>query len=130
MEQFGDLAPMVQILDAPGPQTVDQLVDAFRHIDIPLPEQFIEVPKLSCPARLRRLVLPATQMVEQLVTVPTNPDTVLLVLTRSPDPQLEDESEEELPIVSQQPVLVPQSFRNVAGQSWCRVSGPTGSTGG
>ena len=65
VDQFGDLAPMVQILDAPVPQTVDQLVDAFRHIDIPLPEQVMEVPKLSCPARPHRLVLPVTQMVEQ-----------------------------------------------------------------
>ena len=39
---------------------------------------------------------------------------------------MEDESEEELPIMSQQPVLVPQSFCNRAGQSWCRVSWPDG----
>ena len=68
----------------------------------------------------------ATLVVEQLVTVPTSPDTVLLVFTRSPVPQMEDESEEEPPIVSQQPGVVPQSFRNVAGHAWCRVRGPTG----
>ena len=97
----GDLAPMVHILDALVPQTVDQLVDAFRHIDIPLPEQVIEVPSSRVqPVLAACMVLLATQMVEQLVTVPTNPDTVLLVFTRSPVPQMEDESEEEPPIVS------------------------------
>ena len=56
VEQLSDLSPMVQILDAPVPQAVNQLVDAFRHIDIPLPEQVIEVPELLCPARPRCMV--------------------------------------------------------------------------
>ena len=50
MEQFGELVPMVQILDAPVPQSRDQLVDAFKHFDISVPEQVIEVPMISCPS--------------------------------------------------------------------------------
>ena len=42
------VAPMVQILDAPVPQMVDQLQDVMRFFDSPLsvPEQVIEVPKI------------------------------------------------------------------------------------
>ena len=38
---------MVQILDIPGPQGRDQLVEACRHLDLPIPQQVIEVPKTS-----------------------------------------------------------------------------------
>ena len=43
------VAPMVQILDAPVPQTVEQLPDILRLFDtlMPDPEQVIEVPKIS-----------------------------------------------------------------------------------
>ena len=37
---------MVQILDAPVPQMVDQLVEVFQHFDIAVPEQVIDVPKV------------------------------------------------------------------------------------
>ena len=64
-----DVAPMVQILDALVPQSGDQLVDAFKHFDISVPEQVIEVPMLSCPPRPLRAALAATQMAEQLAEV-------------------------------------------------------------
>ena len=60
VEQPAELAPMVQILDAPVPQSVDQLVDAIKHFDISVPELVIEVPKILCPARPSRAVLAAT----------------------------------------------------------------------
>ena len=39
VEQFGDPAPFVQILDAPVPQTVDQLADVLEIFDISVLEQ-------------------------------------------------------------------------------------------
>ena len=67
-----DACPFVQILDAPVPQEGDQLVEACRHIDLPIPEQVIEVPKISSPTRRsrRRTVFLSTQTAEQLVEVP------------------------------------------------------------
>ena len=50
VEQLADLAPMVQFLDALVPQSEAQLVDTFKHIDISVLEQVIEVPKILCPA--------------------------------------------------------------------------------
>ena len=66
-------SPMVQILDFPVPQMVEQLVDVFRFFDTlcPVPEQVIEVPKFVCPPRAARTVLCAPQLAEQLVEVPT-----------------------------------------------------------
>ena len=71
MEQFGELAPLVQILDAPVPQMVDKLEDVLKIVDLSVPVQEIEVPKissLSCPPPRR--VLPEPQSAEQLVEVP------------------------------------------------------------
>ena len=39
--------PYVQILDAPVPQMVEQLVDFFKDLDVEVPAQVIEVPKIS-----------------------------------------------------------------------------------
>ena len=71
MEQFGELAPMVQILDAPAPQLVDKLEDVLRIVDLPVPVQEIDVPKISSLSRppLRR-ALPVPQTSGQLVDVP------------------------------------------------------------
>ena len=72
MEQFGELAPMVQIPDALVPEMVDKLEDVLEVVDLFVPVQEIEVPKissLSCPRP--RLVLPVPQSPEQLVEVPT-----------------------------------------------------------
>ena len=71
MEQSGELAPMVQILDAPVLQLVEKLEDVLKIVDLPVPEQEIDVPKISCLSRppLRR-ALPVPQLAEQLVVVP------------------------------------------------------------
>ena len=66
-------APLVQILDAPVPQTVEQLPDVLRFFDrlMTVPEQVIEVPKIISEDVPMRAVLRATQLAEQLVEVPT-----------------------------------------------------------
>ena len=66
-------SPMVQILDAPVPQTVEQLPDVLQFFDtlVPDPEQVIEVPKILPEDVPFRPVLRDTQLVEQLVEVPT-----------------------------------------------------------
>ena len=48
VEQIAVYAPMVQILDAPVPQLVEQLPDILHFFDTltPVPEQVIEVPKI------------------------------------------------------------------------------------
>ena len=71
--QLADVAPMVQILDVPVPLMVDQLVDVFKHIDISVPEEVIEVHKIPCPS----LPLRAAQMAEQLVEVPVLESVIL-----------------------------------------------------
>ena len=67
-----DVLPFVQILDARVPQGRDQLVEAFRHLDLPIPEQVVDVPKTSSSSRhsRRRQVLLVQQTAEQLVDVP------------------------------------------------------------
>ena len=74
MEHAVDVCPFVQILDAPVPQMVGQLLEICRHLDTAVPEQVIDVPKIS-PGRLQqRLVdrdLRLSQMAEQLAEVPT-----------------------------------------------------------
>ena len=76
VEHITDLvrvAPMVQILDAPVPQTVDKLHDVLQFFDRLsfVPEPVIEVPKIYTEDVPMRAVLRATQLVEQLVEVPT-----------------------------------------------------------
>ena len=70
-EQLADLAPMVQILDVPMPQMVDQLVDVLKLFDNSVPEQVIAVPKISHNTIPQRTVLFEPQLPEQLVEVPT-----------------------------------------------------------
>ena len=66
---------MVQILDPPAAQMVDQLVDVLKQFDFQFPEQVIEVPKISLSSRwtMRLFVdsLRQPQTAEQLVEVPT-----------------------------------------------------------
>ena len=72
VEHITDLvrvAPMVQILDASVPQTVE-----------PHPEQAIEVPKILLDDVPMRAAERDTQLGEQLVEVPTQPRYVALVL--------------------------------------------------
>ena len=71
----------VQILDAPVPQMVEQLVDFFKDLDVEVPAQVIEVPKISqdiIPQRSVDLVPPtvltptriALRIAEQIVSTP------------------------------------------------------------
>ena len=73
VEQIAVYAPLVQILDAPVPQLVEQLPDVLRFFDLllPVPEQVIEVPKILLDDVPVRAVLREPQLVGQLVDVPT-----------------------------------------------------------
>ena len=75
MEDLGELAPSVQLLDLPVPHMVDQMVDILKIIAMLLPavdEQVIDVPKIIQDPTPQRLKPPEPrQLVEQLVEVPT-----------------------------------------------------------
>ena len=67
-----EACPFVQILGAPKPQGGNQLVKAFRDLDLHIPELVMEVPKISSsPRRSRRRRVPLVQTAEQLVEMPT-----------------------------------------------------------
>ena len=71
IEQIVDYVPVVPLLDAPVPQLVDKLEDVLKIVDLPVPEQEIDVPKISSLSRpLLRRSLPVPQTAEQLVEVP------------------------------------------------------------
>ena len=75
MEQFGVLAPMVQI------QQVNKLEDVLKIVDLRVPVQEIDVPKISSLSRPPpRRVLPVPQTAEQLVDVPL-PEWMRLALS-------------------------------------------------
>ena len=71
VEQRIEHTPHVQILDAPVPQKVEQLVDFFKDLDSHVLVQVIEVPKISQDIIPQRSVDLVPQMAEQLVEVPT-----------------------------------------------------------
>ena len=69
-----DVLPFVQILDDPVPLTGNAVVEVLQKIDTPTLEQVVAVPKISqdrIQPRLVDLSQRPTQMVEQLVEVPT-----------------------------------------------------------
>ena len=85
VEHITDLvrvAPMVQILDAPVPQTGEQLPDILSFFGALMPdtEQVIEVPKILLDDVPMRAAERDTQLGEQLVEVPTNPGYALAVV--------------------------------------------------
>ena len=93
-----DVAPVVQILDAPVPQTVDQLVEVLRPFDTLVPEQVIDVPKITSTDVIpQRAVLRVPEMAEQLVDEP--------VPSFDDDFELVEVGEEE----EEQPHMVPGS---------------------
>ena len=53
------------------PQMVDNVLDALRLLDLPIAEQVIDVPKISCSPCPSRCPIPEPQSAEQLVEVPT-----------------------------------------------------------
>ena len=71
VDDLGEFAPMVQILDLPMPQMVDYVVGALRLLDFPIAEQVIDVPKISCSPCPSRSLVPEPQSADQLVEVPT-----------------------------------------------------------
>ena len=71
VEDLGELAPLVQILDLPVPQTVDSVTDILRLLDRPIAEQVIAVPTVSCSSCPLRSCVPEPQLADQLVEVPT-----------------------------------------------------------
>ena len=72
VEQICDYTLIVPSLDVPVPQMANQLLEVCRQIDAPIPEQVIDVPKISFSRESRsRCVRFAEQTVEQLVEVPT-----------------------------------------------------------
>ena len=75
-------APLVQTLDAPVPQKVEQLPDVLRFFDrfATDPEQVIAVPKIYTEDVPVRAVLRDPQLVEQLVEVPTTFSYAALLL--------------------------------------------------
>ena len=76
-----DILPFVQILDVLVPQLGDRVVDLLREIGAPaLVEQVIAVPKISLDRVPQRSAVRCTQMVEQLVEVPTELGYALAVL--------------------------------------------------
>ena len=85
MSTSSAVAPMVQILDAPVPQTVDKLSDVLQFFDrlSTVPEPVIEVPKIYTEDVPMRAVLRATQLAEQLVEVPTIISNPLLSLLQA-----------------------------------------------
>ena len=113
VEQIDDSVPVVPLLHTFVPQMVDQLVEVLRLIDTGVPEQVIDVPKITAQDVIpQHAVLHAPQMVDQLVTH---------ALLRDCLGRVEEEEEEE------QPSVIPESyFRDAAGRAWCRVSGPAG----
>ena len=72
MEQPDDVVPMVQILDSPVPQMVEELLEVFRLLDTQVPvEQAIAVPKISLDRIPQHSADLFPQMLEQVVEVPT-----------------------------------------------------------
>ena len=101
---------MVPILDAPVPQKVEQLLEVLRRLDIEVPPQVIEVPKISQDSIRERLVdcdLRHPQLAEQLVEVPTLVSPSLPV----------DENEED---------TIVAVICDAMGRTWFQVSGPRG----
>ena len=113
MEDLGELAPSVQLLDLHVPHMVDQLVDILKIIAMLLPavdEQVIDVPKIIQDSTPQRLRPPEPQqLVEQLVDVPTV--LSVAVLQRRTAEAREEEMEELL--------AVPSSLRTTA--QWARL---------
>ena len=71
VEDLGEVAPLVQILDLPVPQTVDSVTDILQLLDRPIAEQVIAVPTVSCSSCPLRSCVPEPQLADQLVEVPT-----------------------------------------------------------
>ena len=73
VEQIVDSVPVVPLLHAPVPQTLDSVVEVLKILDKSLPDveqQVLEVPKILQHTVPQRSSLLEPQMAEQLVAVP------------------------------------------------------------
>ena len=70
VDQIVDAVPGFPALDVPVPQMIDQPVVLLAAFDVLVPEQVIELPKMSTPTRCPRTVLSVPQTAEQLVEFP------------------------------------------------------------
>ena len=83
VEQLVEPVRGVPVLDAPVPQMVEHLVDVLKIIDRGLPEQVIEVPKITFQDVVpHRAALHEPQLAEKLAEVPV-PETVILARGKS-----------------------------------------------
>ena len=71
VDQIVDAVSGPPTLDVPVPQLVNQLLSFLTALDSFVPEQVIEVLKISTPPRCPRTVLSVPQTAEQLMEVPT-----------------------------------------------------------
>ena len=73
VQQIVDAVPLLPLLDDPVPQIIKQLPNIMHFFDflLPVPEQVIEVPKILLDDVPMRTAVRDTQLVEQLVEVPT-----------------------------------------------------------
>ena len=98
----------VPMVDVPVPQMENQLVEVCRLLDVLIPEQSFEVPKISSSSQsCRRRVRFVEQTAEQLVEVPV--------------PSFRD-------CVIQQTLssVVLSRHSDAVGCEWCHCSGPRG----
>ena len=79
-EHIDEICPFVPILDVPEPQMGAQVVEFMHAIDTAIPEQVIEVPRLSPDRIPQRSLDRRPQLAEQLVEVPPNPGCALAVV--------------------------------------------------
>ena len=83
VEQLVEPVRGVPVLDAPVPQMVEYMVDVLKIIDRGLPEQVIEVPKVTLQDVVPlRAALREPELAEQLVGVPV-PEVVILARGKS-----------------------------------------------
>ena len=82
MEQIVDYTLIVPLLDVPVPQMANQLSEVCRQIDTPIPEQVIDVTKISLFPSVSQApcALCGAGRAEQLVEVPD--DHIVLIVTR------------------------------------------------
>ena len=81
-EHIDEICPFVPILDVPEPQMGAQVVEFMHAIDTAIPEQVIEVPRLSQDRIPQRSLDRRPQSAEQLVEVPTDLGYVLAIIAK------------------------------------------------
>ena len=81
-EHIDEICPFVPILDVSEPQMGAQVVEFLHAIDTAIPEQVIEVPRLSPDRIPLRSLDRRPQSAEQLVEVPTDLGYVLAIIAK------------------------------------------------